>query len=458
MTRTISPLAIAILLASSCITKAARVITSAAQANHVLPPSRDPFYQVPPHYDIDQLQPGSILRHRQPPSKLAFFGQTIEDFVKEKHQILYRTTDRGGNATATVLTILLPPSADYGKILSLQVAEDAASIDCAPSFGFQSGSYQYPKLASPIVQSQLLLAVAALHEGWVVIIPDHEGPQGVYPANRGSARAVLDGVRAAHQSSSFTSIEEMTTVALWGYSDGGLATLKALEEQPSYASELKIAGAAIGATKVPTNDFFKQAAKSINKSPGAGFLPTMVVSAVAGRLALEKMVTESLKPEFRDEFYSPRSQCLAATREAFANKDILSMFDSLDALNSLGDVVSDLPINPTTPRAPIFWYGLNQDELIDPKETYEKVQKYCADGATIDFELDNGDFDHTRYAIVGAQSALKWLRDILSGSKQISGCTKRETLTRLADVDFIGIFPKSIQAVLLEVLSQPTRR
>ncbi|KAG5915916.1 hypothetical protein E4U42_007878, partial [Claviceps africana] len=93
------------------------------------PPSRDAFYVVPE--DIAKASPGSILRHRRPPSPIGSGFETLE--LHASHQILYRTTDSEDKATATVLTVLIPPRANLSRVLSYQVAEDAASVDCAPS-------------------------------------------------------------------------------------------------------------------------------------------------------------------------------------------------------------------------------------------------------------------------------------------------------------------------------------
>lgn len=59
--------------------------------------------------------------------------------LNASHQVLYRTTDTFGNATATVTTLLVPYNADTTKLLSYQVAEDAACVNCAPSYALQAG-------------------------------------------------------------------------------------------------------------------------------------------------------------------------------------------------------------------------------------------------------------------------------------------------------------------------------
>ena len=99
-----------------------------------LPPSLDPFYAIPEN--ISTFSPGEIIKHREPPSQIAAYGWT-PTHIHKAYQILYRTTDSQQNATAGILTAFIPPDADYDKVLSLQMAEDAATIDCGPSYTMQ---------------------------------------------------------------------------------------------------------------------------------------------------------------------------------------------------------------------------------------------------------------------------------------------------------------------------------
>ncbi|KAJ3497442.1 hypothetical protein NLG97_g1897 [Lecanicillium saksenae] len=107
-----------------------------------LVPSKDSFYAVP--NGLETSKPGDILRHRPAPAKIAAFG-LAPVHLDATFQLQYRTTDNVGNATATVLTVMVPHNADMSKVLSYQVAEDAASIDCAPSRRFCSSKQSWNK-------------------------------------------------------------------------------------------------------------------------------------------------------------------------------------------------------------------------------------------------------------------------------------------------------------------------
>lgn len=134
-----------------------------------VPPTEDDFYTVP--LDIDNSPPGTILKHRIPPAPIAAFGLDPVN-LQGSYQILYRTNDNFGNATATVATILIPHNADYSKVLSYQVAQDSSFRNCAPSYALQLASASGGPFGTLVTQAELLLIEAALERGWVLIVPD----------------------------------------------------------------------------------------------------------------------------------------------------------------------------------------------------------------------------------------------------------------------------------------------
>ncbi|KAM4060052.1 secretory lipase domain-containing protein [Hirsutella rhossiliensis] len=266
------------------------------------------------------------------------FGIPHEN-LQTAHQILYRTTDNRGKATATVLTVLIPHNADYTKVLSFQAAENAATIDCAPSFGFQVQSTKDPLLNSNTTQGQLLFIGAALAQGWVAISPDYLGPKGSFGAVKLGAYATLDGIRAAINSASFTGISNKPNIAMWGYSAGGFVTFGATLIRSAYAPELEIDGAAVGglASQYPS---------------------------------LGRAIDEHLKPQNREKFYQPLHQCLEAIKADFKLLDVLDMFDDPNFLAKIPSILSEIARDNTFPDVipgiPLFciMYKMGQDLII----------------------------------------------------------------------------------------------
>ena len=415
-----------------------------------VPPSKDSFYTVPD--GLDRVEPGTILRHRAPPSPIAAFGLDPVH-LQASHQILYRTTDSLGAATATVLTVLVPHGADFAKVLSYQVAEDAAAIDCAPSYALQLRSATGPFLGTIVTQAELLLIEGALEQGWVLILPDFLGPHASFLANKLAGYATLDGIRAAINSASFTGISEKPRVAMWGYSGGSLASLWAAELAPTYAPELDIAGAAVGGT-VPN---ITNVVTTINKGAFAGFIPTGVLGLVSQYPELRPVIEQHLLPQYHDLFYKVRSQCLAADAADFLFKDVVSMFDDHKLVYTNPTAVRILAENAlgkSTPRIPLYWYKSTGDEISPVGDSDALVARYCDDGASIQYLRDVAS-EHASMAITGAPKALSWLRDLMNGRVRQKGCSKKTVVTSLLDPSTLGILPVFIVDALLDLLGKP---
>ncbi|RDA91369.1 hypothetical protein CP533_0025 [Ophiocordyceps camponoti-saundersi (nom. inval.)] len=426
------------------------------KTNTALPPSQDPFYAMPGW--ARNVEPGTILRHRHLPSNLSAFGQPLDSsLVQYSQQILYRTTGHHGTPISSVLTVLVPPNADYGKVVSLQVAEDTASVDCAPSFGFLAAVADYPQLESPTVQVHLLMIQALLDRRWIVIVPDTAGPRAVYPPSKPAAHAVLDGVRAALNSNPFTQIHRNASVALWGYSGGGAETMAAVQVRPSYAPDLlnNVVGAALGGTTAPTTREAPSAAESLavlNKGPSASFIPVTLLGLTAYSSRLRQTLNSLLKPESRAQFYLPLHQCHDANKRTFKDQDILSLFvDRQRIMEFFTGVLDSTAKFDWAPQSPqLYWYQLASDHLIDPQKISQVVQRWCSLGSHIEFQLETSSrYTHAAYGLIAVPSVLRWLSGVLEGTQLKGQCTNSTVLTPRLDPSFLNLFPETLQTKMV---------
>lgn len=152
-------------------------------------PARDPFYRPPAGFH--HAAAGTVLRSRD--VQLGFLG-LIPQRVRAV-QLLYRTTDRHGQPHVTVTTVLVPAGhtpRQTRHVVSYQCAIDAVSSRCFPSYALRRRA----RAAGALAQLEYLLIAAALAEGWVVTVPDHEGPDGRWGTPHEPGYRVLDGVRA----------------------------------------------------------------------------------------------------------------------------------------------------------------------------------------------------------------------------------------------------------------------
>ncbi|KAL3483289.1 secretory lipase-domain-containing protein [Aspergillus germanicus] len=367
-----------------------------------LTPSEDPFYQPPPSWET--TPPGTILRHRTPPFPIAAFVLAKVN-LEAAYQILYRTTNTFGEPITTVTTILFPHNADYTKLLSYQVAQDAADPSCSPSFALQKFSDAGEALALVMPQIEYLFISSALNKGWIVTVPDYLGPKSAYGANIISA-----------------------TVAMWGYSGRSLASGWAAELQPSYAPELKIAGAALGGT-VPK---ITPVIESINKAPLPG-------SSFAG-----------------GDFNKTQELCLVGNLLEYQNEDIYSYFKDGDIFTKpeATKLLDENAMGQHTPTIPLLIYKSTNDEISPVRDTDHLYNTYCSNGADVKYLRDVLS-DHTVLTITGAPDALLWLVDRLNGVPVRKGCSTTTRLSGLADPRAIRTLGRDIVRLLLGFLQLP---
>ena len=231
-------------------------------------PAEDPFYEPPEGFH--HAEPGTVLRSRD--VQLGFMG-LIPQKVRAT-QLLYRTSDLNGVPQATVTTVLVPAGHapnHVRHVVSYQCAIDAVTSRCFPSYSLRSKA----KALGSLSQFEYLLMAAAVAEGWVVSVPDHEGPDGSWGAPREPGYRVLDGLRATLSFESF-GLAADSRVGLWGYSGGGLASAWAAEMHADYAPELNIVGAVLGSPVGDLGNTFKR----LNGSQWAG-LPALVIASLA---------------------------------------------------------------------------------------------------------------------------------------------------------------------------------
>jgi hypothetical protein len=379
-------------------------------------PADDPFYTPPPGYQTEH--PGTILRNRSVPYPLAGFG-VVPVNVSAAYQILYRSTDTFGNAIAIVSTILVPQNASNTKLLSYQVAEDAADPSCCPSYVFQQGSQTGGVFGTIVTELELSLIQSALNNGWYVTVPDFLGLKSAFLANTLAGYAVLDGIRATLASSDITLLGSDPTLTMWGYSGGSMATEFAAELQPTYAPEFKIAGAALGGT-IPN---ILTVLYTINKGAFAGLIATGVVGLGNEYPEIASLIASELLPNKTGAIQQRRTWCLGAAVMDFAFQDIFSYVKDPSIFNST-TVTKILDANNPghhTPQIPLMVYKSATDEISPVADTDKLVQSYCNDGASVDYRREG--LDHLSLMFTGAPDALNWLKDRLNGVPAQQGCT-----------------------------------
>ncbi|KAJ6086076.1 secretory lipase-domain-containing protein [Penicillium sp. IBT 16267x] len=383
----------------------------------VLPPSEDPFYSAPHGYE-NQI-PGSVLRIRHAPGNLT----ALVSNASAAYNIVYRTTDSQYRPSWAVTTVFVPSILRHSKtssLLSYQIPYDSHDIDAGPSYAMYS---------SPPVDVSL-----ALNEGWYVNVPDYEGPLASFTAGVQSGLATLDSIRSildSHATLDFKT--SSSSIALWGYSGGALASEWATELQGQYAPELSLSGAALGGlTPNVTSVMY-----TVSGTLSAGLVPGALLGLASQYPATYDYLVSQLNKEGKynsTTFLMAKGMNLSQSEVYFAEQDVFQYF--VNGQDTFNAPVVQHAMNRDgymgyhgVPQTPIYAYKAINDEVSPIADTDALVERYCGIGVNILYER-NTIGGHSAESINGHASALKFLFSVLGGSYdqlyQTVGCTVRD--------------------------------
>ncbi|MEV2223259.1 lipase family protein [Nocardia vinacea] len=391
-------------------------------------PQQDSFYQPPEGFEAHEV--GTILRSRE--VHLAVL--TVLPLSVRSWQLLYRSTDLFGQPTAAVSTVILPAGADPNRsrpLVSLQFYYDSASIGCSPSFVLQQGA-GLPGVEGIHSQSELIAIAALISQGWAISVPDYEGLDGHLAVAEEPGYMPLDGIRAAERFEPLGLDGANTPVALWGYSGGGMGSGWAAEVQPSYAPELNVKGAALGA---PVSDV--ESLLHVNGSMFSSLIGIGVSSLYNAYPKFREATDQYLTPEGKALMNRTNSQCLprnALTQMFTDYQRILTIpIAQYLALPEIREVFDATVLGKHTPTAPLFIYQGVLDEAVPIWTTDRLNQQWCADGASIVYKRDHLS-EHLTLPSLGMADTFNWLKSRLApNAPDQVGCRTENVVSMLAD-------------------------
>ncbi|WP_166909042.1 lipase family protein [Mycobacterium sp. DL440] len=370
-------------------------------------PREDPFFEPPVGFEAQP--PGTVLRTRE--VSVAFLGRVPLKKVSA-WQLLYRSSDLNRRPEAAVTTVLLPACADPHRprpVLAYQCAIDAVADRHFPSYALRLGA------DAPwcVPQFELLVLANALRRGWAVSIADHEGLGGHFGAPREPGYRVLDGVRAALSFEPLRLVAD-ASIALWGYSGGGMASAWAAEVAPTYAPELRIVGAALGS---PVGDP-GQALLKLNGTALAG-LPAMVIAAIRRVYPdLDRLVDQHATDTGRRRLAEIETLGTIAAIRAYRHDDIDNYIDTpladLLATPEVVSIIYDLRLGAIAPQCPLLVVQGVHDQFIAAVDVDGLVQDYIDGGAHVHYLRDRLS-EHITLHPLSVPAILDWLADRIAG-------------------------------------------
>nr|WP_306307526.1 lipase family protein [Nocardia niigatensis] len=325
----------------------------------------------------------------------------------------FRSNNSRDEPIAATTTVLTPPGhRPDGPLMSYQHFINALGTRCAVSHLLYSDD--------PNLLTTASILNVAMAQGWSIALPDHLGPYFAFGASRLGGQIVLDGVRAVKQVPELAS--RQSPVALVGYSGGGMATGAAAALQPSYAPELKLAGAAIGGA--PMNLLTMVEALGYDAHPAFGL-------AMAAAIGLEREYPSQLPIssylnqrglQIRDAMANDCTNQILADGlggSARAYMTDASGFDVREGRAVLEE--NSLELFGEVPETPVFEWHSPDDPLIPVQAIDNTDHRWCAAGVQVQ-TMHVSAPEHLSGAVIGAPEVMAWLNGRVRGEPAPSNC------------------------------------
>jgi len=331
-------------------------------------------------------------------------------------QVLFRTSDRRGEPTVSVTTVIVPRTpwrgAGLRPLVSYQTAEDGVSTRCAPSYALSAGisggftgSY-----------SESSLVVSLLMKGWAVSVPDYEGMESQFLVGDVAAKGVLDGLRAALQLREAGLAD--APIGMWGYSGGAFATANAAQLQRRYAPELDVRAIALGGLL-----------GSVRKTIDA-FSGSIVGGAIPmGIHGLDRSYDLDLRSYLnafgQREYDASADLCIfeAVPRRPFLDiADIEAFPGAFDRPEITAMLAENSPVNRRgVPTAPVYEYHARFDQMAPIGPARAVLRNYCRGGVPVEYR-EALLAEHLTEMVLGAPGAVAFLDRMFRGRAPVDRC------------------------------------
>lgn len=387
-------------------------------------PPNDAFYTPPDGWE--SKEPGTVLRTRK--VNLAFLQ--IDDYNYEAaYQILYRTT--GGyedEPSTTVTTVIIPYNAKKNKLVNYLVYTDSNGAQCAPSYSMRKGGNFGTDLA---LSYQQILFTTFLNEGWILTVPDYQGPTRGFGAGRLEGRMALDAIRATLNYEP-VGLSKNTKVVSYGYSGGAIASGWAAGLQPNYAPEINAVGFAMGGT--PAN--ISGTVQNLNAGLFSGFAVTGITGVYFTYPAIQEWARGKLTTKGRQALEYARTHCMVDVllRYPFTNAlsdDLIRGGSQLLEAPAVANVIDKLNMGQQkseTPTAPVYMFHGQHDEVIPFRDALKTAHAWANHGADVRMDdFTDVTSEHLVSELLNIPNVLFFVRDRFAGKSFPKGFHRRTT-------------------------------
>ena len=356
-------------------------------------PKPSAFYD-PPHVQ-GTGEPGEIVRIEEIPWTMRTPGW----------RMLYRSTDVHGKPSIVSGLMVAPassPPEEGWPVVAVAHGTAGLPRGAAPSMTIDANSdetnYTYANNIKPFLDA-----------GYAVAYTDYQGlgaPGGhSYLVGTVEAANVLDSVRAIRR---FSGIPVSDRLIVWGHSQGGHAAAFAVEEAPSYAPELEIAGAVLVAPAAELRLILDAVLDSKQRTYMNILVMVSVASWIDAYPALKK--DDALKTP-GSLLLSPSAEVLRMKYGAFTLRPFLpDQLFRADVIEKWAPYFDRNTAGQKPLAVPILVQQGDADEVIPAASNQRFVERLKAQGEDATLTIYPGR-THTDVLEPGTPDAIAWMRE-----------------------------------------------
>ena len=393
-----------------------------------------PFY-TPPN-PLPDGAPGDLIRTEH--SRIALDPAGHGNYSGTGTRIMYQSTDGRGSPVAVSGTYIEPdrpwPGDGPRPLIAFAPWGQGLGDQCAISRLLSEGGLHFGGGLDFVLYFEAGFIATMLDRGFALVITDYQGTGTYGPPTTGirvpTAHAVLDSARAAKKLPS-TSLDPAGPVAFWGYGPGGSAAGAAVELAPSYAPELNVVGAWVGA---PIAD----PALALDYADGSLLVATMgyALNAFIGAFPeAEQGLRQALTPRGVDFLQKTRYACIDEAIIKFGFRHLQPYFipdiHQMHASEPLKSALAAQRLGSLKPSAPVQININRFDPLIPWVGARQLAADWCALGADVDFWtnqqpplLDKVGVNSMATYFVDGERGIQWITDRFNGVSTTPNCDR----------------------------------
>ena len=356
-------------------------------------------------------------------------------------RIMFKSTDAANKPVAVTGAYIEPSKKWTGKgnrpLVVVASGTVGAGDQCAPSISLEAPLVFDLEGKTLGLGYDLLAVYNLLGQGVGVVFTDYVGLGNTdrihtYMNRLDQAHTVNDAARAALQLSG-TSLKSNSKVGFYGYSQGGGAAGAAAELQPTYAPELNLAGAYVGA---PPADLVKTI-DGIDGSVLASALAWTINGILYYHPEFTQKIDEYMNDKGKDVLAKASNSCIgeailgnAFTKTKDLTKTGISLTEVLNKEPQIKTVVETNRIGKIKPAVPVRVATAIVDDTVPHKQARQLAVDWCKLRGDVTYDaiktpnLGNKLVipNHLLPMIVDQPTAVSWMTDRLNGKRHVSNC------------------------------------